>query len=149
MQTKVIFSAVKKRPDRPNSPPYHVTCNDCDLTYDKLEINLGNGFNIRNGIFTVPISGTYRFNFSGQSGQDPGLMIGEIGVTSNSYIYVKKNGETNFYIWTSNSDDPGVNMSYTWVMNLTKNDRVNLYTYNQLYVDSEYPVIFTGELIHV
>ena len=57
--TKVIFSAMKG--------PESGTNFYGDITYDHLVLNLGNGFNIENGIFTVPISGTYRFSFAGQS----------------------------------------------------------------------------------
>ena len=53
--TKVIFSAMKG--------PESGTNFYGDITYDHLVLNLGNGFNIENGIFTVPISGTYRFSF--------------------------------------------------------------------------------------
>ena len=111
-----------------------------DISYDKLELNLGNGFNIENGTFTVPISGTYRFSFVGQTGSNS-MTTGETS------IYVRKNGATILTIWDAH-DHVGVNISFTWLMNFTQNDRVNLHTYNRLYARSDYPVIFTGELIH-
>ena len=130
--TKVIFSAMKG--------PESGTNFYGDITYDHLVLNLGNGFNIENGIFTVPISGTYRFSFAGQSAR---------GLAGPTYIYIKKNGAKIYNIWDGNGETHGdKNISYTWLMNLTQNDKVNLHTYNRLYARSDYPVIFTGELIH-
>ena len=97
-------------------------------------LNLGNGFN-------VPISGTYRFSFAGQSASS---------LAGPTYIYIKKNGAKIYNIWDGNGENQrDKNISYTWLMNLTQNDKVNLHTYNRLYARSDYPVIFTGELIHV
>ena len=133
LETKVIFSAMKG--------PESGTNFYGDITYDHLVLNLGNGFNIENGIFTVPISGTYRFSFAGQSASK---------WAGQTYIYIKKNGAKIYNIWDGNGENQrDKNISYTWLMNLTQNDKVNLHTYNRLYARSDYPVIFTGELIHV
>ena len=133
LETKVIFSAMKG--------PESGTNFYGDITYDHLVLNLGNGFNIENGIFTVPISGTYRFSFAGQSASS---------LAGPTYIYIKKNGAKIYNIWDGNGENQrDKNISYTWLMNLTQNDKVNLHTYNRLYARSDYPVIFTGELIHV
>ena len=92
------------------------------------------------GTFVVPTSGLYRLTFSGQSAYEK---------YDYTYVNVRKNGETVFLIWDSNAEDDLNNVSYTWMMNLTKNDRINLYSSNLLYVDSSTPVTFTGELIHI
>ena len=114
-----------------------------DITYDRLDINIGGGFDIDSGVFVVPTSGTYRLSFSGQSG------AGKNEFTS---VRVMKNGSRLFYIRDSNAADDANNLSYTWVMNLTQDDRVNLSSFNHLYASggiSVYPLTFTGELIHI
>ena len=112
------------------------------ITYDSLTINLGEGFDATSGIFTVPTSGTYRFSFSAQSAS---------GIFDWTSVHVKKNGDTIFNIYDSNDAKNGDanNISYTWMMNLSENDRINLLSITQLYADSDNPVTFTGELIHI
>ena len=130
METKVIFSAVRTSAGNFKGV----------ITYDTLEINLGNGFNIGCGSFVVPTSGTYRLSFSAQSAFEK---------YDYTYVYVKKNGRSIFNIWDSNVADDGNNLSYTWIMNLRKNDRIKLYSHNHLYASSITPVTFMGELIHI
>ena len=67
-----------------------------------------------------------------------------------TFVDVIKNGETIFRIYDSNDADRGVgnNISYTWMMNLGENDRINLDSVRDLYASSNSPVTFTGELIH-
>ena len=110
------------------------------ITYDNLVVNLGEGFDMGSGTFVVPTSGLYRLSFSAQSGYE------KYDYTS---VSVKKNGETVFSIWDSNAADDVNNLSYTWIMNLTMNDRVYLNSDNHLYASSDTPVTFTGELIHI
>jgi len=92
------------------------------------------------GTFVVPTSGLYRLSFSAQSGYE------KYDYTT---VYVRKNGEDIFNIWDSNQEDDVNNLSYTWMMHLTKNDRVYLNSDNHLYASSDNPVTFTGELIHI
>ena len=131
LETKVIFSAVRTR--RGNFWGA--------INYDILTINLGEGFDAGSGIFKVPTSGTYRFSFSAISGlfEYEGTVVG-----------VKKNGEIIFVIRDSNEAEKADanNISYTWMMNLSENDRINLYSREFLWASSNSPVTFTGELIH-
>ena len=132
METKVIFNAVRN-----SGHDFRGS-----ITYDRLDVNFGNGFDIESGTFTVPTSGTYRFSFSGQSGYEKLV---------HTVVNVKKNGRTNFKIGDYNDAVKGDlnNLSYTWLMNLTQNDKVKLYaSYGYLLANSDYPVTFTGELIH-
>ena len=92
------------------------------------------------GTFVVPTSGTYRLSFSATSA---------FRKYDYTYVYVQKNGCTQFYIWDSNQKDDANNLSYTWMMYLSRSDRVSLYSENHLYADSESPVTFTGELVHI
>ena len=113
-----------------------------DITYDRLNVNIGGGFDIGSGVFIVPTSGTYRLSFSGQTGWNKNEFTN---------IHVKKNGSRIFYIFDSNEADKADanNLSYTWLMNLTQDDRVNLSSYNHLFADGERYLTFTGELIHI
>ena len=114
-----------------------------DITYDRLEVSIGGGFDIRSGVFVVPTSGTYRLSFSGQSG------AGKYEFTK---VLVKKNGADVFAIWDSNEAEKADanNISYTWLMNLTQGDRVNLSSENHLNAKNyRYHLTFTGELIHI
>ena len=131
MDTKVIFSAVRTR-----SGNFQGT-----ITYDSLTINLGEGFDATSGIFIVPTSGTYRFSFSAQSA---------LSKNTQTIVRVKKNGENVFYIRDLNNAEKADanNISYTWMMNLSKNDRINLDSVEDLYASSTSPVTFMGELIH-
>ena len=81
-------------------------------------------------------------SFSGQSA------FGKYDYTE---VYVKKNESNIFRIWDSNEVEKGDanNVSYTWLMNLNRGDRVKLSSENYLYAVSDYHVTFTGELIHV
>merc|ERR1712062_501631 len=107
LETKVIFSAVRTSGGNFQG----------DITYDRLDVSIGGGFDIRSGVFVVPTSGVYRLSFSAQSGSEKYKF---------TRVYIKKNGSTIFNIWDSNEADDINNISYTWVMNLTQGDRVNL-----------------------
>ena len=113
-----------------------------DITYDRLDVSIGGGFDIGSGVFVVPISGVYRLSFSAQSGA---------AKYDHTYVRVRKNGSMILAIWDSNEGEKadGNNISYTWVMNLTQGDRVNLNSHKHLYANSYAPVTFTGELIHI
>ena len=132
LETKVIFSAVKRSGGNFKG----------DITYDRLVVNIGGGFDTSSGVFVVPISGVYRLSFSAQSGHR------KYEFTD---VNVKKNGSLIFHIWDSNEGEKADanNISYTWMMNLSQGDRVNLNSDNHLYADSDNPVTFTGELIHI
>ena len=110
-----------------------------DITYDRLDVNIGGGFDIRSGVFVVPTSGTYRLSFSGQSG---------LHKYEYTHVNVKKNGSDVFAIWDSNEGEKADanNISYTWMMNLSQGDRVNLSSYNHLNAKNyRYPLTFPGE----
>ena len=114
-----------------------------DITYDRLDVNIGGGFDIRSGVFVVPTSGTYRLSFSGQSG---------LHKYEYTHVNVKKNGSDVFAIWDSNEAEKADanNISYTWMMNLSQGDRVNLSSNNHLNAKNyRYLLTFTGELIHI
>ena len=112
------------------------------LTFDQVDINIGDGFDGSSGIFKVPVTGTYKMNFSGQSGRN------EINYT---FILFYKNGSVMFEISDVDTAEnaKGKNVSYTWIMTLVKGDELKLESVNYLCVFSDEPLTFSGELIHI
>ena len=113
-----------------------------DLTFDRVEIDIGSGFDGSSGIFKVPISGIYKMTFSGASAfnkNDPTI------------IRIYKNGSYMFAIYDCNEAENADenNVSYTWMMKLVNGDQLKLYSDNYLYADANIPLTFTGELIHI
>ena len=84
LNTKVIFNA-------------EITEGGSDvignLTFDRVDINIGNGFDGTSGIFKVPVTGIYKMTFSGQSHFNKGVY---------TQVFVYKNGILNFGICDGN-----------------------------------------------
>ena len=112
-----------------------------DLTFDHVSINIGVGFNGSLGVFKVPISGFYQMSFSGSSAKNTIIY---------SQIYVYNNDAEILRIYDSNEaiGGDGNNLSYTWMMKLSKGDKVRLSSENYLHATSTSPITFTGELIY-
>ena len=132
LNTKVIFNAQKTQ-----------GYNDVigTLTYDKVDLNIGGGFDGSSGIFKVPVSGIYHLSFSGQSAN-------KNTVTA---IYVYKNGLPMFRIYDTNEveNSNAHNVSYTWMMTLVQGDELKLNSHHYLLANSDERLTFTGELIHI
>ena len=133
LNTKVVFNA-QKTDNLGNVKG--------DLTFDRVDINIGDGFDGSSGIFKVPVTGIYKINFSGQSA---------FGKIDNTSIEVYKNGSFMFHIWDSNAAEKadGNNVSYTWIMTLVEGDELKLKSVNYLYANIYIPLTFAGELIHI
>ena len=113
------------------------------LTFDRVDINIGDAFNGSSGIFNVPVSGIYKLNFSGQSAYERNDV---------TRVKVYKNGSYILGIWDSNEGKhgDGNNVSYTWIMKLVKGDKLKLESVNYLYADDVDDFLtFSGELIHI
>ena len=109
------------------------------LTFDQVDIDIGEAFD--GSFFTAPIAGIYKMTFSGQNA------MSDIDHTS---ISVYKNDNRMFGIMDFNvAVEWGDNVSYTWMMKLDVGDRVKLRSANDLYATSDFPLTFTGELIHI
>ena len=112
------------------------------LTFDRVDINIGDGFDGSSGIFKVPVAGIYKIHFSGNSAYQT------IDFTQ---IRVYKNGSIMFTIFDGNeavlADEN--NVSYTWIMSMVKGDELKLFSVNYLYASSTIPPTFSGELIHI
>ena len=134
---KVIFSAIRKTD--------HVNEKDW-VTYDEADVNVGGGMDKRTGNFTVPVSGIYSFSFGGMTKYEG----------DRTSVLVRKNGTSIFTIFDNSesiknpvSDTLSMSMlSTTWVMNLTQNDVISLYSYSGgFYVSSRNPIFFNGHLL--
>ena len=112
------------------------------LTFDQVDVNIGDAFDGSSGIFKVPISGTYKMTFSGQSAYV------KIDTTS---LRVYKNGSIIFSIYDSNEAEKadGNNVSYIWMMTLVQGDELKLSSANYLSASIVYPLTFTGQLIRI
>ena len=113
-----------------------------DLTFDRVDINIGNALDGPSGMFKVPISGTYQMTFSGQSA------FYKIDSTK---IRVYKNGSDMFHINDGNIAEKANanNVSYIWMMTLVQGDELKLYSDKYLYAYGYNTLTFTGELIHI
>ena len=131
LNTKVVFNA-QKTDNLGNVKG--------DLTFDRVDINIGDGFDGSSGIFKVPITGIYKMSFSGQSAHNRNIDY--------TNIAVYKNASLMFNIYDSNEPD-GNNVSYTWIMRLVKGEDLKMYSYNYLNTGKYEPLTFTGELIHI
>ena len=98
----------------------------------------------RNSYFTAPVSGIYRMSFTGQSA------FGKNEVTR---IGVWKNKKLMFRIVDGDGNEAekgqGNNIASVFLMDLTQADQVHLWSRNYLVAKSTFPLIFTGELIHI
>ena len=113
-----------------------------DLNFDEVDVNIGEAFD--GDKFKVPISGIYKFTFSGRGG------------TSFTYIAVLINDKATFHIKDGKLTEGAAkdNFSYTWMMELKAGDDVKLRARRDLYVNpggsaQDIGQTFTGELIHI
>ena len=136
LNTKVIFNAKK------TEGLEGFTKVTGDLTFDQVDINIGDGFDGSSGIFKAPLSGIYRMSFSGQSAAY---------IIDYTQIMVYKNGYPIFFITDGNEAEKadGNNVSYTWIMTLVEGDELKLKSVNYLYANIYIPLTFAGELIHI
>ena len=135
LNTKVIFNAKITKGDTYGNLRG-------DLTFQQVDINIGNGFEGSSGIFKVPVSGIYKMSFSGQSAYF---------YIDSTPIVVSKNGYVMFFIYDGNEAEKADenNVSYTWIMRLVKGDELELNSENYLHASGSEPLTFTGELIHI
>ena len=116
------------------------------LTFDKVDINIGGGFDGSAGGFKAPITGIYKMTVSGQFSHF------ENTLPLYTSIAVVTDKSIGFFISDSNTAEntDGNNVSYTWMMELKAGNEVKLFSKRDLYFyNYNFPLTFTGELIHI
>ena len=111
------------------------------LTFTNFHSQIGNGLDLKSGIFTAPISGFYSFSFHGQYHFD-------FDVTA---VEILHNGSRVAMIDAfKHSDDHGFSgyLSYSWMLDLKQNDQVRLRVFSgEIYVYPFHYMVFNGQLI--
>ena len=129
-QKKIVFAAYKG--------PSPGGSFDGEITYDIVDINEGAGFDIQTGKFRAPEGGTYFFTFSGSSGSDYSV----------TYVGVYKDGSLHHIISDDNDAATYNNINGSWMTHLSKGEEIHLkVTVGELFAYSDFPVIFTGNLL--
>ena len=132
---KVIFSAI-----RHYYPGSGNVNEETTITYDEANVNVGGGMDAGSGNFTVPVSGIYSFSFRGSS-QFKKLETG---------LEVRKNNAKQFDIFFPTEGmmrKPFDILSTNWIMNLSQNDVISLFSAYGIYVHSIHPTFFNGYLL--
>ena len=89
--------------------------------------------------FIAPLDGAYGFTFSGVTGNEE---------KSFTRIQVYKDGIKHHQIYDCNRQDILNNINSSWMMRLTKGQKVHLEVVDgSLYIRDYMPVIFTGNLV--
>ena len=107
-----------------------------DITYNEVPVNIGNSINPADGVFSAPFKGVYAFSFSAMTAMDTGR------------IEVRKSNGFEFYIYDENASRDYSNLSYSWIMALEANDKINLRLNNgKLHAYHDFDLYFTGQLL--
>ena len=111
----------------------------CPVTFDNVDIDTGNQLDKESGVFTCKIPGTYLFTFSGFASS-----------TGLDYVGVYVNNVKKVQIADRDMRSNIFNhLSYTWTLQLSLDDQVQLKVdAGKFYSDYEFPIYFTGLLVH-
>ena len=135
----VIFTALKSANFDAN---YIINANET-ITFDETETNIGNGMDPSTGIFTVLVSGTYSFSFSGS------YILPDAGSQNVLLrVYQTDVSETiqtiDLYGYGA-VEDLHLSVSYTWTMSLDQSDEMYLKLPNNSFMGSDR---FYGQLLN-
>ena len=118
------------------------------LKFPNVVANFGNGFDPSTSTFSAPISGYYKFLFSGHQGSKDSVH------DYHTVLKVKKNGSQVFVIADDLFDKKGhkgdyQNINSHFVLQLEANDKVTLELHqgDYMYAGSNMRMTFTGELV--
>ena len=119
------------------------------VKFDQVEIDIGNGFpdDLPEGrlpdAFKIPIDGIYKMTFSARVTKFTSFRL-----FKNKFFEMhimdgldKPKDQDEFADWYTNS--------FTWMIRCKKGDKLKLKPNGPLYANSEYPMSFTGELLHI
>ena len=110
-----------------------------NITYNQIWENVGDGLDMSTGIFTCPVSGTYKFTFTADAYA--------AGAAADS-AQVLLNGVHQFLIYSYIDGNHHSNLSHTWTFTLKQNDIVNLRVERgEIFLDANIRITFTGYMI--
>ena len=88
------------------------------MTFEIERLNVGGGMNFKSGIFTVPVSGTYHFEFSGLKSDDNACLS----------VSLEVNRKNVHFSYVGNSTQPiFMPISFSSSLQLKVGDKVNLF----------------------
>ena len=126
--TDVMFTAIIKTSSSEYTGPGY-------MRFEQLELDYGNAFDIDNGIFTVPLNGTYEFSLTRHQGSE----YAKIQVEINGVDQLRFHGSS--YTYDS--------ICSTWLMVLNLGDQVRIrITDGKIHSDSSRYTIFTGRIVN-
>ena len=116
---------------------YEIISAVTNITYNQIWENVGDGLDMSTGIFTCPVSGTYKFTFTADA-YNPSYNSAEVLL----------NGVHQFLIYSQIDGNVHSNLSHTWTFTLKQNDIVNLRVERgEIYLDGNLRITFTGYMI--
>ena len=116
---------------------YEIISAVTNITYNQIWENVGDGLDMSTGIFTCPVSGTYKFTFTADA-LNHGADSAEVLL----------NGLHQFLIYSNIDGNIHSNLSHTWTLTLKQNDIVNLRVGDgEIFVNSNLRITFTGYMI--
>lgn len=108
------------------------------VKYNKILTNDGNGYDVRTGVFTCPVAGTYLFVVDSLS--KPGI-----------YLHLKLNRKTvgKLYVSTAYKKNPLIQISRTVVLKLKIGDHIKVENHGENgYIFSDKSLGFNGVLLY-
>ena len=114
------------------------------IIFDQIDIDTGHGFpEFRPSSYKIPVDGIYKMTFSARVTKFTSFRL-----FKNKFFEMhimdgldKPKDQDEFADWYINS--------FTWMIRCKKGDKLKLKPNGPLYANSEYPMLFTGELLHI
>ena len=108
------------------------------ITFDGVDLNYGNAFDIQNGLFIAPYNGTYAFSLTTHS-------QGWHSNNKNGNLQIERNGVDHLTILFKNQVYE--NIAFSWMMNLNLGDTMKIkVTKNEIFADRHANTLLSGRI---